>query len=361
MKKNAYILFLLLSPLVLNAQKTNKTINNLISTAIKEYNIPAISASLVTPNKVFYGVGGTTKINGNQKVELNSKFHLGSNTKAITSFIAMKMVENNEIELSTTFIDAFPELKSEIKKEYYNITLSDLLSHKAKIQPYTSGAEYVKLPQLTGTTSKKRYKFTKFVLNETPVTVGTYSNAGYAIASLLLEKKSNLSFKELIKKYMSDLELNYFIGFPNKESNKNPAGHWKENKKWVIHSPNHSYKLADYMLPAGDISMNIIDYSKFIQLHLNGLKKSNSLSKESYQKLHFAFDGYSYGWANFRNKTVSGHDGSAGNYYCHTILIPKFNVAVIVMINSAEPKQQKGIVELREHILKNIKKITNEV
>lgn len=361
--KKVFNIILLLLPFVLNAQKTNSVIDSLIVNTLKKYKIPAISASLVTSNKVFYGVEGTTQIKGVKKVTLQSKFHLGSNTKAITSFIAMKMVEDGKVKLTTKFTDVFPELTSEIKKEYNEITLSDLLSHNAKIQPYTSGLEYKKLPNLQGSTSKKRYDFAKFVLKENPVKKGTYSNAGYAIASLLLEKKSGLSFEELIKKYMSDLNLDYFIGFPNKETDKNPAGHWKENGKWIIHTPENSYKLSDFILSAGNISMNIIDYSKFIQLNLNGLQKDNFLSKESYQKLHFNFEGYSYGWINtvINSIKISTHNGSAGTYYCHTILIPKVKVAVIIMANSAEKNQQKGIVELRENILKNLKKIGNEV
>lgn len=365
MKKTLNIVFflLLLLPLFLKAQTSNKVMNNLVINTLKEYQIPAISASLILPNGVFYGVKGTTKVGGNKKINLKSKFHLGSNTKAITAFIAMKMVENNQIKLATKFMDVFPELKHKIKKKYSNITLSDLLSHQANIQPYTSGLEYQKLPHFKGTISEKRYQFSSFVLNETPVKTGTYSNAGYTIASLMLEKKSKMSFEKLVKKYMFDLNLDYFIGFPNKETENNPAGHWQKKGKLVSHLPNHSYKLADYMLSAGDLSMNIIDYSKFIQLNLKGQEEDNVLTCENYKKLHFGFKGYSYGWTNsvVNKLKVSGHDGSAGTYYCHTVLIPSMKLAVVIMSNSAEKEHIKGIYQLRENILKNVKKITNEV
>lgn len=362
--KNIFLfLVLLFFSIIVSAQKTNTIIDSLVAKTIKEYNIPAISASLVTSDNVFYGIGGITKINDSKKVTLQSKFHLGSNTKAITASVAMKMIENKELNLDTKFVDVFPELRDNIKKVYQEITLADLLSHKAQIQPYTSGLEYIKLPKFKGKVSDKRYEFAKFVLNEEPVTKGTYSNAGYAIVSLLLEKKSGVPFEELVKKYMTDLKLDFFFGFPNKETENNPAGHWKENDKWITHTPENSYKLKDFMLSAGDISMNIIDYSKFIQLNLNGLEKDNYLLKESYKKLHFNNEGYSFGWINAKinNLLISTHNGSAGTYYCHAILIPKFKIAVIVMTNSAGKNQLKGIVELRENILKNSKKIADEI
>ena len=111
------------------------------------------------------------------------------------------------------------------------------------------------------------------------------------------------------------------------------------------------------MLAAGDMAMSIVDYSKFIQLHLRGLKgENNYLTSQDYQKLHFHLEDYSYGWGNqVTNKSkISFHDGSAGTYYCHTILMPTKDLAVIIMTNSALSNQVKGIYELRELIIRNI-------
>ncbi len=353
--KNITIIFLIVSNCLL-AQKTNKTIDSLIAKMGEEYNIPAISASLITPKKIYYGIYGTTKVNGNKKVNLHSKFHLGSNTKAITSFIAMKMVEKGQIKLTTKLTDIFPELKPQIRTVYKKINLEQLLSHNAHIQSYTQVVKFNELPKFKGSISKKRYEFTKFVLNEKPVELGTYSNAGYIIASLMLEKKSGLSFEELVKKYLTELKMDYFFGFPNKETDDNPAGHWIENGELVSLLPNHSYKLEDFMLSAGDLSMNIIDYSKFIQLNLKGLKKGNFLTKESYHKIHFGRESYSLGWGNMTkgNRKFSFHNGSAGTYYCHVTLSVYDDVAIVIMSNSA---MNEELYTLRNQIFDNAKKI----
>src|SRR5690606_32853146 len=132
---------------------------------------------------------------------------------------------------------------------------------------------------------------------------------------------------------MDSLFLNYYIGFPNKENVDNPWGHWKEN--WVESNSliemdiSNPYKLIDYMLPAGDLSMNIIDYSEFIQLNLKGLLgESNYLNANDFYKLHFEKEKYSYGWGNFfeDGNKVSSHDGSAGTYYCHTYINPSLKI-----------------------------------
>jgi len=332
------------------AQQTNNEINHIIDSVRIKHGIPAMVVAVIKTDTCYYGIGGISKLNGTDTLTLKSKFHLGSNTKAITSFIAMKMIENHQIKLETKLVELIPEL-SNINNVYKNTTLGDLLSHNAKIQPYTGGVEYEKLPEIKGTISEKRMQFSEFVLNEQEVEKGTYSNAGYTIAALMLEKALNKSFEELVKKTMNDLELKYFIGFPNKEDIKNPWGHWKENNKLVPLSPGHSYKLQDYIISAGDISMNIVDYSKFIQLNLQGLlSEDNFLKSDNYKMLHFGLNGYSYGWGNTEIDTnkISYHDGSAGTYYCHTIIIPYKKIAIVVMANSAEDKQVAGMYKLRE-------------
>jgi CubicO group peptidase (beta-lactamase class C family) len=85
---------------------------------------------------------------------LNDRFHIGSNTKAMTAFIIAKYVENGKLKWTTKFFDFFPKWKSKSKPEYANITLQDLLSHKAGIQPF-QGEDDPKIPDFKGTHQEK--------------------------------------------------------------------------------------------------------------------------------------------------------------------------------------------------------------
>ncbi len=342
------------------SQKTNKTLDSLAKITIEKYNIPSLAVSYIKKDTCFYGVKGNININSKIKTTLKDKYHLGSNTKAITSFIAFKLIENNKISLETKFIDLFPNLKKKVKRKYRKITLSDLLSHNAKIQPYTSGVEYEKIKNLTGDVSKKRLSFVKQILNQKSVKKGTYSNAGYVIVALMLEKCSNQTFEKLLSKYLTEMDINYTIGFPNKENIESTWGHWIENKKLISLPPTHFYKLNDYVLSAGDVSMNIIDYSKFVQSNLLGLLGyDNYLTSKSYEKIHYYKKPYSYGWANQINKNgkLSFHDGTTGTYFCHAIISSTYEFAVVIFINSAEKYQIGGVMELRDKIFKMRKKI----
>lgn len=337
----------------ISAQEFSSTLNDYIKQQQQENQIPAIAVSLITPDTIFSYVNGKVRLTKKERIPQDAKFHLGSNSKAITSFIAMHLSEQEVISFDTSFFELFPELETESQKAYNNITLGDLLAHNAQIPAYTKGTELVKFNNLTGNTSEKRYAFAKTVLTEKPVKTGTYSNAGYVLAALMLEKASGKSFNKLLDKIMNDLDLSYFIGFPNKENDMFPWGHLEQNGSLTSLAPDHSYKLHSFMVSAGDISMNIEDYSKFIQLNLQGLiGKDNYLGADDYKKLHFEKPTYAYGWGNIEKEgqKMSYHDGSASTYYCHTVLFPEKEIAVVIMANTATEEAVSAIYDIQKWI-----------
>jgi len=356
--KKLVTIILVLQSLGLTAQTTNRTMDSLIEKTITEYKIPSMVVGYITGDTCYYGSAGTTKVNGDQEVTLNDKYHLASNTKAITSLIAMRLVEEGKISMETTFIEIFPNLKKEISEEYYKITLGDLLSHNAGVQPYTNVLESLKLPEIKGTPSERRKAFAIFVLNEKPVSAGEYSNAGYAISSLMLEQASGMSFEELVAKTMKSLDFDHVVNFPNKADENAPWGHITKGNTQEALPPEYEYELEDYMLAAGDISMNVVDYSKLIQMHLNGLNGIDSyVSSAGFKQMHFGIDNYAYGWGNFENNgnKISAHDGSTGTFHSHAMLDPKSDFAIVIVMNAANQEQVKGLYEVQKEIIKNMR------
>ena len=93
------------------------------------YNIPEIGYAVVSSTKIFdLQLIGIKRINSNIKADINDKFRIGSNTKAITGFISALLVKQNKIRWDTKFFDLFPELKTNSNTAYYDMTLLNLLS-----------------------------------------------------------------------------------------------------------------------------------------------------------------------------------------------------------------------------------------
>jgi len=353
MKKIITTLYLFGITTSICAQNIQKYADSLMT----KLNIPELGYSIISIDSIInlqvLGFHRADVKNGTTKASSSDYFHLGSNSKAITGFVAAKLVEQHKIEWSTKFFDLFPNWKANSNSAYYEITLADLLSHRAKIQPYTSGQEYKKLPKFTGNKSEKRKQFSTYLLAEKPIenSIKTYhySNAGYTIATLMLEKVSGKSWEKLTKELMSKkLHVNIEFGWPNRLSLNQPFGHWIENDTLKPTPPSIDYDLA-LGEPAGDISMTLPDYSKFIQLNLQGLLgKDNILKSSTFDFLHFGLTDYSIGWGNYHKNNIqlSEHSGSAGTFFCHTLINKNKKLAYVIVTNSATKETQQGIFNL---------------
>jgi len=293
------------------------------------------------------------------KAQLTDYFHLGSNTKAITAFIAAHLVENKKIQWDTKFFSLFPEWKEASNPVYFNMTLAELLSHRAWIKPYTSGEEFQRLPKFSGLKSEQRRQFVEYLVKHDALEKNNetynYSNAGYSIAALMLEKASGKNWEQLVDDVLSvQLKLKYKFSWPNRTDLNQPWGHWLEGDSLVALPSGTAYNL-NLAEPAGDISMPLPDYARWVQMNLAGLTgKDNFLKAATYSYLHYGFDKYALGWLNVNEtgKNSSEHAGSAGTFYCYTLINKDKNLAYIVTANSATEKALEGIFKLLELMIR---------
>lgn len=328
----------------------------------KSYNIPELSYAVINKNSIIeIQAIGKHSINLNDLATLNDRFHIGSNTKAMTAFIIAKYVEKGKLNWTSKFFDVFPEWKENSKPEYANITLQELLSHRAGIQPF-QGENDPEIPDFKGTNQEKRQQFGRFVLTLEPnfpdeQNPFIYSNAGYTLASLMLEKKTGKSWEQLVEKvFNKDLKLNVKFSWPENQKQKDTWGHSFENEKLTPVPSNNGYHL-DYTEPAGDINIKLKDYTKFIQLNLQGLNgQNNYLTAKTYQFIHKGFENYSLGWFNIyeNGKELSVHSGTGAFTYFTIVHIDRLkNKAYIVFTNSFNKDTQQGVRILMRKLKEN--------
>ena len=150
--------------------KTNVTLDSLISETIAEYNIPSMVVAVIESDSIFYGIQGSARIDTIIKVQLTDKYHIGSCTKAFTSFLAFQAIEANKISLDTKFLDLYPEL-NKVRSEYKDITLANLLSHNARLRQCRGGKEWKSFYKFKGTPLEKRYSFAEYILKQKPIVI----------------------------------------------------------------------------------------------------------------------------------------------------------------------------------------------
>lgn len=355
MRKVAIIIFLCISTICFG-QKTAQYADSIR----KNYNIPELSYAVIDSKKVLeIAALGKHSVDLIDTATLNDRFHIGSNTKAMTAFIIAKYVEIGKLNWATKFFDLYSEWKGTSKKEYALISLQDLLSHKAGVHPFQREDD-PKIPDFKGTNPEKRKQFGQFVLTLEPVKLDEqnpfiYSNAGYTLATLMLEKVTGKSWEQLVEKvFNNDLKLNVKFSWPENQKRKDTWGHITDGKLKPVPST-FDYHL-DFTEPAGDLNIKLKDYIKFIQLNLQGLKgHDNYLKAKTYAHIHKGVENYSLGWFNVyeSNKELSTHSGTAGTYYTLVHIDRLKYKAYIIFTNSFNDDTQKGVRQLMRKLKEN--------
>lgn len=339
------------------AQEKEKWLDSICQSFKEKHNIVGMTIAVIKPKTSYYSVTGLRKQNESDELTLHNNFFLASLSKAFTALIAKKMEAEGVISFDTKFFDLFPELLAVKKaKKYKDITLGDLLSHKARIN---DAVIHDKSQILRNTSNvEKRYHLAKLTFSKSPKRKNKYSNSGYVLAGMMLEKVAKVPFEELLKQTMDSLSLSYVIGYPNTNNVKDAWGHnmfAKENEIYALSDFNF---YANFQLPCWGISMSTLQYAKFIKLHLNGLLgEDNVLKSKNYKELHQTYKKWNYGWETVRlgNYTVSTHDGSGDVFFGRTIIVADEEVAVSIFMNQTATNL-KAINTLLENIVSYYKK-----
>lgn len=352
------LIFIFFQCISVNAQKTKPFADSIR----KVYAIPELSYAAIDDKQILeIAALGKHSVDLPDTATLKDRFHIGSNTKAMTAFMIAKYVEKGKLKWSTKFLDIFPEWKNQSRAGYENMTLQDLLSHRAGVHPFQGENDPV-IPAFTGTNQERREQFGKFVLTLEALKPDAnnpyiYSNAGYTLATLMLEKVTGKSWEQLMDKvFNKDLKLQVKLSWPENQKRKDTWGHSFENGNLVPVPSTVDYHL-DYTEPAGDLNIKLRDFIKFIQLNLKGLKgQDNYLQAATYKLIHTGLEHYSLGWFNIveNGNELSVHSGTGAFTYFTIVHMDRLkNKAYIIFTNSFNDDTQQGVRLLMRKLKEN--------
>jgi len=331
-----------------------KHIDSLLKLAVSDDSVPAAAAGITTSEgDVYVGARGLRKLGREEEVQINDLFHVGSNGKAMTATLIGILVEKGLLSW-----DSEPEVVLGIDKtsrEGGVLTLTHLLTHTGGIPLHIPWRikYFVRVPKFNEDIQTKRCHFAQWLLPQcNKVGEFLYSNFGYVIAATMAESVTGKSWERLIEEYVFEpLEIDTFIGgWPASADIYQPWGH--HDKWWlaewfspigaVYPHPPKGLKLNPLLRPAGDVSMSIPDYMKFLREHLRGLNgESGLLSQEIFEFLHTPMGETrsGCGWGINIDETNSGltmhgHAGSANTFYMIAHMFPESDFAIAVVANA---------------------------
>jgi CubicO group peptidase (beta-lactamase class C family) len=323
----------------------------------QKYRIPELAFAVISEDKIIeQQVLGNRKINSGSKAAASDRFRLGSNTKVVTAFIAAILVKQHKIEWDTKFFELFPELKTKSDPAYHRLSLLNLLSFRTKLMRWTYTNPEPDPSTITGSEEQQRLQFIQWVLaqkpNEAPGEVN-FSNPAYVLAGLMLEKSSGQSYKQLVHNLGSQLDIAFDFGPPNlHDSLQQPWGH---NAELFPESPEENVKLS-WLLPAGNINVNLPDFCKFIQLQLKGLAgREKILDQAEFVYLFEGLPAYALGWFSARdenNQAYAYHVGNPGTFLSKVYVHKNKGKAFVLFSNCQSEAADLGMAVLYAELKK---------
>jgi CubicO group peptidase (beta-lactamase class C family) len=309
---------------------------------IREKNdVPAIAAAVVTSAGIqFVGAVGVRKRGTDIPVALDDQWHLGSDTKSMTSMLIARLVERGQLKWETTLAEVFPDLVPQMDTNFQKVTLLQLLSHRAGLPPNLKLASYIGDDVMALRLRAVREELAKKP-QSAPGKTYQYSNLGYIIAGAVVEKVTGKSWEQSVSSEIFGPLQMTSVGFggtgtPGKTDQ--PWPHTANGQPTSENGPDMDN--LPVMGPAGRVHCSIQDWAKFIQDQLRGARGEPALLKpDTYQKLHTPpFDGdYALGWRAVKRSwgggTVLNHAGNNTMNFANVWIAPQRNFAILVCVN----------------------------
>ena len=328
---------------------TPQDISDLLAPIVQKRGVPGMAAAVVRNGEtVAVGVAGIRTRGKGDKVAVADRFHIGSDTKAMTAFLCGILVDEGKLKWDQTLGETFPELKRSMHPQYYAVTLEQLLTHRGGAPgDLTKNEVWGKLWQHKGTpTSARRLLLLGVTAKPPEATPGEkhmYSNAGYSIAGHLVEKATGKSWEDLMRdKIFRPLGMTTAgFGPPGtRAKNDQPRGH-KADGSPVEPGPGADNPVA--IGPAGIVHCSIGDWAKFAAANLPSAK-TKLLKPDTLEKLQTAPAAgdpkYAMGWIVADGQPWAGgpaltHAGSNTMWFAVAWLAPEKDFAVLVACNQA--------------------------
>jgi len=133
----------------------------------------------------------------------NTKFGIASITKQFTALLILQQVAENRIALQGTVCDYLPWYRQDTGSR---MTIKQLLHHTSGLPPDFDAPEFNATPEASRRYEHQEFaeKFCQPALTSEPGTKWEYSNCGYNLLGLVLEKVTGMPFGDLLHQRILD-------------------------------------------------------------------------------------------------------------------------------------------------------------
>lgn len=303
------------------------------------------SLTVVKDGKVLYARAiGYGRIDGTDRDPLTaaSRFRIGSITKMFTAAMVLQLVEEGKLKLTDTLDTFYPEVPNA-----KTITVAHLLAHRSGVPNVRrDGRNGQNVNTLPMGHDERLALIVKGKPDFEPDTQFRYSNSGYQLLGLILEKVTGKPYGEiLLDRITSKVGLkDTYLATGTIDVKKNEAlTYMRLGAEWKPVPETH----PSILFSAGGVVSTPGDLARFAQALFDG----KVVSKESLDRMRTIRDGMGMGMESYAyaGKTFYGHAGGGDNYGAWLAYLPEEKLAVAYASNAkVYPVADivKGVVEI---------------
>jgi len=353
--------FLLCYVLLINltyAQGVNRTsfikdsIDVYINRAMTNWRIPGVAVCIVKDNNIVLMKGyGVKELGIPEKVDENTLFMIGSNTKAFTATALAMLQEQKKLSLDDHVSKYLPWFKLENKDATNQLIIRDLLCHRIGFKTfqgdftfYNSNLSRLQVMEKLGQ-MKATYPFR---------TKWGYTNSAFLTAGEIIPKVSGKSWEAFLKdNIFAPLGMTNTLALTAdmpKSFNRTVAHTLVDERLSAV-----PYGQLDNMAPAMSISSSVNDMSKWVMAQLNNGKvgarqviPENAILATRQPQDYVGsvrhvngetnYELYGLGWflQDYAGHRLVMHDGGVTGYVSSVTLVPQDHLGIIILTNTDE-------------------------
>lgn len=332
---------------ILSTQEKIFKIDSIVKKKNIEANFNGCVLIIDNGNIIYKDCHGYSNLEKRTLLNDSSVFYLASCSKQITATAIMILVEKGKLKFSDTIQKFISDLP------YKNITVEHLLTHTSGLPDYIS----LMNKYWDKTKQASNYDMINTLIKYKPKTyfkpgeTFDYSNTGYALLAVIIEKCSGQSFSDFMKQNIfrpAGMQHSSVNGSSSASGDK--VTNWAYGyvysdslKKYVLPEKLSGYQYTNYLDPIvgdGNINSTITDLALWEKaLRENKLIQKTTLDRAYSMRKFKSGEESNYGYGMFisnapKNESLVYHGGSWPGYHSFILRFIDKNSTIVILSNN---------------------------
>jgi len=326
------------------------SIDNYVERGLKDWKIPGVSVAVVKNGKIVFMKGyGVKELDKPDKVDENTLFMIGSNTKAFTATALAILHTEKKLSLDDKVQKWLPDFKLYDPWVAKEAIIRDLLCHRLGFETFQGDFMFFDSDL---TKEEVIEKFGKVKPLYSFRSKWGYTNAAFAVAGEVLQKASGKTWAEYLReKIFTPLGMNNTLALSSEiagAANKSAAHTVVDGEIRKI-----PYGRIDNISPAGSISSSTSDMIKWVTAQMNNGKLNDQqvlpagIQQQTwtphsilgnggtmFNKGHFALYGLGWFLEEYSGRKIVSHTGGVNGFVTSVTMIPEEKIGILVFTNT---------------------------